>query len=49
MKIAIAQIKLIIGDFASNTKNIIENIVREDLFTGLKSAEYLYGDPSRDR
>ena len=26
MKIAIAQIKLIIGDFASNTKNIIENI-----------------------
>lgn len=28
MKIAIAQIKLIIGDFAANTKNIIENIER---------------------
>ena len=28
-------------------QNIIENIVREDLFTGLNSAEYLYGEGKR--
>ena len=29
------------------TQGIIENIVREDLFTGLKSAEYLYAEGKR--
>lgn len=28
-------------------QNVIENIVREDLFTGLKSEEYLYGEGKR--
>ena len=26
------------------TQQILENIVREDKFSGLKSVEYLYGD-----
>ena len=30
-----------------DNQQVIENIVREDLFTGLKSAEYLYGEGKR--
>ncbi len=30
-----------------DNQNIVENIVREDKFTGLKSAEYLYGEGKR--
>ena len=30
-----------------DSQEIIENIVRDDLFTGLKSAEYLYGEGKR--
>ena len=29
------------------SQSIVENIVRDDLFTGLKSEEYLYGEGKR--